>query len=188
MGEPVQYSGTLPSENFAGVSVNLQDGSGGPIWTPGDQLTVAIPTGLSIAEELTLSGWGFTCVGWKSNNLAPASGKLGKLIAGPIVGYAPLAQQGKTGAFQPIPPEALPYVQTVWDGDNDPAFPEIRTGGGLSVVTGFQGGTLAVSSQFPQPLKLSSGVQIGFGVWLTPSLISTGNLALGIMQGVYTLF
>lgn len=170
--------------------VNLADGTvfANSTWTSGVQLITPVTSQPQLTAPWQINGWALFLQGFQSasNFAGPATfGKLGKILAGPIFGpVAPVPAPGGVPQqlFQPIPASALPNIATVWDGSTDPAFPAMNQTG--SVVP--PGGSVAISVTPAQPINLSPGEPIGFGVWITPSLVQNFVILIANLSGTLT--
>jgi hypothetical protein len=162
---PMRGERSVPEQGF----LNLADSHpGAPSgWTSGATLIDPVPISPPLMQTWTLLAWGFTCVGAISG-ISAGYGKLGSLWAG-------LLTEGEAPTVSPTNP-ALPFVspmlamppdittfEKVWDGANDPVFP-------ADAIPVQAGGTRAVSQNLPQPIPITSGRPLAFGLWLTPSL------------------
>lgn len=178
--------GQAPARASDGASIIDQTTPGvfTTLRTPGGQLLWPLTAQPTLAVPWTIFGWSISFQGailaLVSPTSGPANGLLGKLFGG-------LVQQQTTPA--PVPPNnqpfssppqvALPTIATLWDGSQDPPFPQAQGGSALP-TSGY-----CRTVQLPQPLVLKAGDSLGMGLWLTPSLVA--NTRIYIYGITYTV-
>ena len=173
----------IPGGQTCLADLNSPAGSNG--WTPGKQTLATTTAQATIARPWTIYGWGIRGFGVIAKNASGGAnqnpyGRLGKIVAAILPASA--ASQQANQPFTPPPPEAAPYLATVWDGSSDPLFPYFDNVNQNSFpVTGL----FATTQQLPQPVGLNPAEQIAVGMWLTPSLVN--NTEIIIFQATYTI-
>lgn len=171
--EQLQGQFRQPVSGTAGL--NLFDAEVGPPggWSAGTQLIDQVGVSPALTNAWEITSWSVQC---QIAVLGSGTqyGRLGKLLTSPLVaGVTPtIIPQTPIGVgnlipFLGIPASALALLQTIWDGQQDPA-PPIITG---SAIPAGQG-VLAASYVLPEPISLRSGDEFGIGLWLLPSLAS----------------
>jgi hypothetical protein len=171
---PGQPKGALADTASQGLSA---------AWTNGVFTTLPIPDQPTLVSPWTVYAVAFQAKGVLQPTGGTARfGRLGRLLAGVIPLYSAGTQHGGGFSGNPYldpPPAATPSLITLWDGSQDPPFPYWQSG--PAPTGGFVNGTV----EFPNPIQLVSGENIGIGAWLTPSL--TYQLAVSILTLAYTI-
>lgn len=182
------FSEIPPDPNF-GLALEDDDRGGVSQWSSGAQRIVQVPAQPTLVEPWTVTGWGITLTGALATTFAGGGtapfGRLGRLLAAPFLGPVAPSPGGSFEARVLIPHGALPAIETLWDGNQDPPFPFVTGFGGFPPAVPQIGGVIAASFQLQQPITLSSGDTLGFGLWLVPMLVN--NLAVLISNVTYNI-
>jgi hypothetical protein len=178
----------MRSTNYApapGGKVNLSDSSQPALdtssWTGGATLIDPVPISPPLSEKWSVLAWSFTFAGychWRGSK--SMFGKLGAVWAGLLTEGSPTSYGSSAYRIPMVPmPPDLTTMQKAWDGSVDPMFPSDAASLPGAMVSG------AAALNLSSPLTLHSGMQLNFGLWLTPSL--TQNTELLVVGAVYSI-
>lgn len=175
---------TVPQGSAQPVCLtDLNSPPGGNGYTTGKQAIAVLTAQPTLARPWTVYAWGVQGYGALANNTigGPMSyGRLGRLLASIMFGGTFMSQSNQPFA-QPNS-QALPNLQTLWDGSQDPPFPFYTNGNPTWPTTGYFQGNFTLST----PQRLSPGDQFAAGLWLTPALtLATETIIFG---ATYTVF